>query len=396
MKPNRTKRTGVTARAGKGKDAGFHLVVAGCGGNIGSQLICLLARMPGIFRLTLVDFDRYEAKNLYSQDITPADLGQPKAKVQARRARRINPKLEVIAIVDRLENIPLGLLRGNILLACLDSKESRRVANEIAWRLGMPLIDAGVEASALLARVNVYMPGPDQPCLECAWGERDYADLATLHPCSPGIPKTPSTNAPASLGALTAGLQEIECRKLLAGQTADALIGRQVVMEMRTHKYFVTSFKRNLKCRFDHVTWTISPLKRDLRKIRLGKALELAGGPQGGEALAFGGQPLVKRLDCPGCGNSRRVFRLQRRLQRKDLICERCEREMLSAGFHMKTRISHADLGPGDASRSLASLGLKIGDVISAGPRDQQNFFELHSAPKSRAKAKKSNHWRKS
>src|ERR1700722_1710438 len=104
MKPNRTKRTGVTARAGKGKDAGFHLVVAGCGGNIGPQLISLLARMLGIFRLTLVDFDRYEAKNLYSQDITPADLGQTKAKVQSRRVRRINPKLEVIAIVDRLEN----------------------------------------------------------------------------------------------------------------------------------------------------------------------------------------------------------------------------------------------------------------------------------------------------
>jgi hypothetical protein len=50
---------------------------------------------------------------------------------------------------------------------------------------------------------------------------------------------------------------------------------------------------------------------------------------------------------------------------------------MLSAGFHMKTRLSSADLGPGDADRSLASIGLRVGDVISLSDRTDERFFEL-------------------
>src|ERR1019366_9230837 len=111
--------------------------------------------------------------------------------VQARRVRGINPRLELVSIVDRLENVPLGYLRGDVILACLDSKESRRWANEISWRLGVPWIDAGVEPSLMLARVNVYLPALAQPCLECAWGERDYAELPTIHPCDAGVSKIP-------------------------------------------------------------------------------------------------------------------------------------------------------------------------------------------------------------
>ena len=258
----------------------------------------------------------------------------------------------------------------------------------------MPWIDAGVEASAMLARVNVYLPALDQPCLECAWDERDYAELATVHPCSGGISKTPPTNSPASLGSLAAALQAIECQKLLMGKSDTALIGRQVVIEAMNHRHFLTSFRRNLKCRFDHLTWIISPLPANPKIISLGAALEFAGTPDGREALAFGNQPLVKRLDCPGCGLTRNVFRFQRRLQRKELRCERCGREMLSAGFHMKTRISRATLGPGDADRSLASLGLEIGDVISLGNEDANQFFELCPAPPSRPRAAESLHRR--
>ena len=74
----------------------------------------------------------------------------------------------------RVENVPPGRLRGDVMLACLDSKDARRHTNSLAWKLGMPLLDAGIEASALLARVNVYRPAENQPCQECAWDQRDY------------------------------------------------------------------------------------------------------------------------------------------------------------------------------------------------------------------------------
>ena len=392
-KPTTNSRRGLRARGVS--CAGAHLVVLGAGGNIGSQSTPLLARLPGINRLTLVDCDRYEEKNLLSQAINRSDIGHSKARVQARRVGRINPRLEVVSIVDRFENVPLSSLRGDVILACLDSRESRRCANELAWRLGVPWIDTGVEPSLMLARVNVYLPAEDQPCLECAWGERDYAELPARHPCdAETVSPTAPTNAPACLGALAAALQAIECQKLLSGERAASLIGRQVLIDAAAHQHFVTSFRRNPKCRFDHRAWHITPLRRTPQELALGATLALTGRSEARAALAFGGVPLVKRLDCPGCGRSRRVFRLQSRLRKEELSCDHCGREMLAAGFHTKSRITRADLDPGEANRTLASLGLRAGDVISLRDGAHEKFFELGAGSPLRRRTAKPIHRR--
>jgi molybdopterin/thiamine biosynthesis adenylyltransferase len=96
-------------------------VVAGCG-NIGSHLVPHLARAPGVERVVLVDPDVYESKNLASQDIRAADSRRRKVEVQAQRLRQIRPELEVIAVADRLETLPLGHFRHAVLLGALDSR----------------------------------------------------------------------------------------------------------------------------------------------------------------------------------------------------------------------------------------------------------------------------------
>lgn len=394
MKTNHATRSRRASPASALRHKGKHLVVLGAGGNIGSHLIPLLARLPNVTRLTLVDFDSYSQENLRSQAIVPSDLGRPKARVQARRATRINPALHIVPIIDRLENVPLGWLRADVILGCLDSKESRRCANEIAWRLGAVWIDAGVEPTQMLARVNVYLPAPDQPCLECAWSERDYAELSVIHPCDAAGTKTPASNSPACLGALAAALQAIECQKLIACQSNGALAGRQVVIEAATHRQYVTTFRRNPDCRFDHVTWNISALHRPLRELSIGSMLRSGQRSNISAAIAFGGRPLIKRLHCPGCGFTRRIFRLQGRFKVHEQFCSRCGREMLSAGFHMKPRLSSADLGPGDAERSLASLGLRAGDIISLSNDTGKKYLELRADPLPRSRKAKPNYRR--
>jgi hypothetical protein len=226
--------------------------------------------------------------------------------------------------------------------------------------------------------------------LECAWGERDYAELSTVHPCDAGAAETPATNSPACLGALAAALAAIECQKLISGQSAAALIGRQVLIEAGTQKQFVTSFRRNPDCRFDHATWKISPLRQVPQELTIGALIRPVQSAEAPASLAFGGQPIVKRLDCPGCGCTRQTFRMQSRLRRNDRFCDRCGRQMLSAGFHMKTRLARADLGPGDAARSLASLGLRPGDVISVSKGTDEKFFELGTGAVPRSQTVKS------
>jgi hypothetical protein len=129
-----------------------HVIVVGCG-NIGSQLVPHFARLAGIDKVTLVDDQFYEAKNVTSQAIDAADIGKPKSRVQARRLRRIKPDLDVEVVVGLVESLPRGSLRCDLILSGLDSKLARMRLGQAVWRLGsVPWIDAGVDPDNLLAR----------------------------------------------------------------------------------------------------------------------------------------------------------------------------------------------------------------------------------------------------
>ncbi len=237
------------------------VVVAGAGGNIGSHLMESVARMAEVGRVVLIDRDVYNApRNLLNQDIVPSDMGKPKVLVQARRLAEIRPSLGIEAIHAPLEDVPLGAWRADLILACLDSRVARQRVNECAWRLGVPFADSGVLGFEWLARVNVYVPASEAPCLECAWSEEDYRQLEQLYPCG-GPANEPAPNgAPSELGALAASMLALECRKMLTGETDCAAIGRQVTFNARWHSCSVTSFRRNPRCRFDHATWRVEPL----------------------------------------------------------------------------------------------------------------------------------------
>ena len=161
---------------------GVNAVVGGCG-NIGSHLAPHLARNPGVGRVVLIDPDVYEPKNLPGQDIRARDVGRPKVKVQAERLLEIRPELEVVAVADRQENLPLAYFRNAIIFGALDSRLARQQLNQAAWRAGSPWIDMAVDGPGWLFRVSVYRPGLDSPCLECGWDAADYESLEHVLPC---------------------------------------------------------------------------------------------------------------------------------------------------------------------------------------------------------------------
>lgn len=358
------------------------IIVVGAGGNIGSHLVPHLARMPNAGRVTLIDRDVYEAKNLSSQDISPSDVGKRKVGVQAKRLRRINPELQVEAIFDAVERVPLGRLRGDVILACLDSRIARQQVSQFAWRLGVSLIDAGVEPTGLLARVNVYVPGSENPCLECAWDDRDYEALEQAYPCADFVSSVPATNAPSSLGALAASLQAIECQKLLSGQLESVGVGRQVLIDAMYHKHYVTAFRRNPNCRFaEHAIWNIKKLELSARRVSIAEALELmpaGSSSNGSRALRVEGKPFVKRLTCPACGHSRSLLRLECSLRKPERHCARCGAPVVAGGFDFAEELSTRLLKDERLlTQSLARLGFRKGEVFSVGERDNELHYEL-------------------
>lgn len=339
-------------------EAGRHIVVAGAGGNTGSHLLPHLARMPDVTRITLVDPDDYDNANLKVQNIDSLDVGRPKVLAQAAKIRRINPDLNVAAIEERIEDVPRGLLRCDLMVSCLDSKASRQHVNEIAFRLGTPWIDCGILGSQNLARVNAYLPSVDGPCLECPWSRDEYSLVEQEYLCHAGSGAAFPTMASSALGALAASLAAIEIAKLLSGDLADSVVARQVVLDAQHHSLVVTIGRRNQACLFDHRTWGIEPWHCRPDRITVEAALKTLG------SLQIEGHRFVYELVCPGCGRQENSLRLNRPLAR----CAACDRRMVTPSFGIMERL---DSGlPADyRTLTLAQIGIRSADLVTAGDR---------------------------
>ena len=92
-------------------------------GALGRQVALQLAAM-GAPRLTLVDFDSVEVSNLASQSYLEADLGMPKVQATAEQCRRINRNVEVVEHIGRFRR---STAVGNVLFACVDSIDTRKL-----------------------------------------------------------------------------------------------------------------------------------------------------------------------------------------------------------------------------------------------------------------------------
>ena len=332
---------------------GLHVVVVGLGA-IGSFFVALLARLPWVARVTLVDFDRYTQDNVRSQLIYGCDLGELKAAAQARRMRAANPRLEVCAIPERVENVPMGRLRGDLIVGCTDTKVSRQFLSELAFRLGVPFLDSGVLGAQHLARASVFVPAPGAPCGECSWDAAAYALLETEYPCgSPAASGAPS-DTDAVLALLAAGLLANECGKLATAGGSRPPSGYQVTLDAGTLRLSTTSFTRSSTCRFDHAAWQMAPLHRSLRAFTVADALAACG------AFRVPGHRFTLCSACPRCGHRLKGLRLDR----PRAVCSACGIRMTAPEFGALLDELTPSLSPEYLGLSLAQIGLLDGDVL--------------------------------
>ena len=359
-----------------------HVIVAGAGA-IGSHLVPNLARMPGLSEVTVIDRDCYDESNWRTQGIALGDVGQPKAVVQVRRIQEINPSIVAKAVHGSLEELALGSLRSDVITTGLDSRRARLVVNQMAWRLGIPWIDAGIDATGLLARVQVFVPAPDAHCLECTWDARDYELVEQTYPCQDGA-MAAATSAPSGLGALAAALEALECQKLLSGDREGLLVGRDVLLDVRHHRHYVTTFRRNPACRMpDHNPWRIATLDVAPSNMTLGELVAIGRtleGADGGLRIGIAGQPIAVGLMCHGCRARREAWILERAVRRLSPRCPRCESEMAVSGFDLHDSVSADDVPPHVLTRPLAELGLLAREVVTLATPAVEAHFELGGA----------------
>jgi adenylyltransferase/sulfurtransferase len=233
-------------------------------GNIGSHLAPLLARAEvGVLRI--VDRDRVEEKNLSRQDYGPRDVGRGKAVALAERLAGQFPHLRVEPFAADLEDVPLGAFRADVLFGALDSRRARQILiSERGWPLGVPVIDGGV-GEGLVGRVQVIRPGDANACLECGWGEADYRHIAAEYPCRPGDPvTTPSTMAPACVGAVVAGIMAARFLSLMSGDAPAE--SSEIAFDLRHNRFLGSRLRRSPHCRFDHqIVSEVVPIAAEAR-----------------------------------------------------------------------------------------------------------------------------------
>lgn len=377
-------------------------------GNIGSQFVDHVARLPGLAHVLLVDRDVYEAANLSAQAITARDIGRPKAEVQARRLRQLNPQLQIEAFVGDLQSLPLGRWRGALVAGCLDSLHARQVLGERAWRVGSAFLDAGVHPESGLARVTCFLPGPDRPCFACGLDARDYAALGAVYPCA-GPVAVPATHGSFALGGLAAAWLALECEQLLCGRPDPSLAGREVLLETRTGRLLVSRRARNPACRFDHRAWTITPFAGLTLANSLADALRLAGDlvgshrsfperhsgkdpggarltgkgrmiPRSAElTLRLPGQRLAKALHCPACGAM--VERFQVVGRGGPQTCPHCETGGLAVvGFKVVDGVVR-HLPAALLRQPLRRVGFRAGDVLAVESGRRTRYLQIPETP---------------
>ena len=159
------------------------VLVAGCGA-LGNEVVKNLA-LFGVGHIYVVDFDQIELSNLTRSVLFREEDAYShafKADIVAKRAREINPQIEVTPIVGNLfSEVGFGLYRrADVIIGCLDSRIARYQLNRLAMRAGKSWIDGSIEN--MTGAVRVYTPGLS--CYECGLSREEFNNIMLRTGCA--------------------------------------------------------------------------------------------------------------------------------------------------------------------------------------------------------------------
>ncbi|MGV1685172.1 HesA/MoeB/ThiF family protein [Sphingopyxis sp. NJF-3] len=212
--------------AGQARLKAAHVAVIGAGG-IGCPSIAYLAA-AGMGRLTIIDDDLVELSNLHRQPLfADDDIGASKAEVAAKAARRINPHVEAVPLVERLDetNAETLLAGADLILDGCDNFATRLAANRAAVALEIPLLSAAIGAfEGQVALYEGWRAG--SPCYACLVGD---------DPNREGI-NCAETGVMGALPGMIGTTAALEAVRALSGW-GRSLVGRLAIIDMLERRW---------------------------------------------------------------------------------------------------------------------------------------------------------------
>lgn len=212
------------------------VLIVGIGG-LGSPVALYLAS-AGVGRLILADFDQVDASNLQRQIAHDTKaIGRDKVASAADRIAAINPGIEVVPVVERLEGQRLAywVEQADLVCDCSDNFALRFALNQACVAARKPLVSGA--AIRMEGQVTVFDSRTDDaPCYRCLYREEGEDALR----CS-------ETGVLAPLVGVIGSVQAVEAIKVLVG-FGRPLVGRLMIYDAKDAEFRTIRFRRDPAC----------------------------------------------------------------------------------------------------------------------------------------------------
>jgi molybdopterin/thiamine biosynthesis adenylyltransferase len=207
-------------------------------GGLGSPVAYALAA-AGIGKLVLAHGGEVKHSDLNRQILMTYDwLGKPRVESAARRLKELNPRLEVEAVPENINEENASRLVGmaDIVFDCAPLFEERFAMNHASVEQGKPLIDAAMYG--MEGQLTTILPGRT-PCLACiyagypeAW-KREFPVFGAVSGAVANLAVCEGIKVLAGFGTLLAGVmlyydaRHMEFRRLKLKKNENCPICRQ-------------------------------------------------------------------------------------------------------------------------------------------------------------------------
>lgn len=349
------------------------VMVAGAGA-IGNEVVKNLALL-GVGNLWIVDFDTVDVTNLTRSVLfRESDVGRSKAAVAAERALEINPQIAATPFDCDLEYaIGAGVYRSmDIVIGCLDSLQARLALNRICYRVGVPWINGGIEAT--VAEVALFQADKGA-CFECSMSPAMWEQHHERFSCG-GLradmeeAKQPTT---AIVASIVAGYMANEA---VAALHADAenpktglSFGQKMILLLKPYRFDVYGLPTDSNClAHDHwepiETLSVSPSALTTRRL-----LERIGEPEGTLELGF---DLLTVMRCVECGAEEPIFQPLEKTGVEESECHHCRKR---SRYPETTTWIDAESERADAL--LSELGIPEYQIVCVKGKSGTRYIQL-------------------
>ena len=279
----------------KDKVKNARVLVAGAGA-LGNEVVKNLA-LFGVGHIYVCDFDQIEISNLTRSVLFREEDAYNhayKAEIVAKRAKEINPQIEVTPIVGNLfSEVGFGLYKAvDVIIGCLDSRIARYQLNRLSLRAGKTWIDGSIEN--LTGVVKVYTPGVS--CYECGLSREEFNNIMLRTGCADVVRTQTSAGRVATTpisASIIGAMQVQEAMKVIhteEGQpvpfkTLSGKMWRFEGMTNAVNVYKYSSWKNNCPAheRWDNIVrgeslsanMTVAQILGELKKLLDVDALEI-------------------------------------------------------------------------------------------------------------------------